>query len=473
MKEYLDNSNIKNIFDNENIDKIFYNNLAFTNGFCQYNNKKNNNKFYIKKHIKNNSIKNNENFKLNEISEIKNNETNCSPLADITGETYRIETIPIYNMNSPKSMEKIENLKFTYRNNSNLNSYTKNLSKTKNKKINKNISNSSIDEINISLKQLGNLRKNNSQTKVKSRNEEINRKILKSLNTNENSKNNTSLTKLNYKTKIKKPKINTSVKKNKNTKIFNKLAIKKESQIKFINKNDNNNKIIFLKKIIYKQNNSIKLLKEQNKNLIEKMRKMQEENESILELINSIQSDIFLSNINNDINKIGESYINPRVNFINKCLSEPNKKNNFRHFKENLLKSKKIIYTLYDNKNILSFDLINKKFNFIPILNQEFIYSFNKEINTLYSYNIFEDKIYVISGYNNDLLFIYNIKENQMKKFSNLKNNHMFGSLFILSNNNKEKEKLICLSGKYCKKVEIYIEDGDCWNDKMIVGMIK
>ena len=48
---------------------------------------------------------------------------------------------------------------------------------------------------------------------------------------------------------------------------FNNFMIKREHNFSYIS-NGKNNKIIFLQKIIYQQKNKIKLLKEQNKNLI-------------------------------------------------------------------------------------------------------------------------------------------------------------------------------------------------------------
>ena len=465
MKEDLDNSNIHNVFESDNIDNLFYKNFTFSNGFSDFNI----NNFYIKKHIKNNSMRsrNEDNLNFNGTSELKNINNNYNEIYDIK-ETPPIETIPIYNLKFQKSKDKIENTKIYEKNN--IHTYKKNINvsmKNKNKS-NKNISNSSIDEINISLKNLGNMPEIDNLKTMKSRNEKINGKITKFHKANEYSNINTvSNSKLNYKEKMKNMKINN----NKNKKIFKNLMIQYESQIKYINQNCNNNKISFLKKIINKQNNNIKLLIEQNKNLVEKMKKMHEENENVLGIINSIKSEMLISNNINKIN-IDENYINSNANLIDKCFTETNKRNNSLKIKENNLKPKNIIYSLYDNKKLLSYDFESKEFSFIPILNQDFISSFNKEINTLFSFSTIENKIFIISGYNNDLLFVYNIKENQIKKYSNLKNNHMFGSLFLLSNkNNNLKGKLICLSGKYNKKVEIYNEFDDSWDDKIFEEM--
>ena len=97
---------------------------------------------------------------------------------------------------------------------------------------------------------------------------------------------------------------------------------------------------------------------------------------------------------------------------------------------------------------------------------------FNKDINSLLLYNNISNRLYIIAGTNNDQLFIYDLNKDKIQTKSTLKNNHMCGSLLLLLNENNDiKTHLICLSGKYNKKVEIYNEENDIWDDKILEEM--
>ena len=501
MDDYLDNSK-NNIFDIDNFDNIYLSNLTYSNGFKQLFPKKNQNNFYIKKRVnKNIRNRNRNNSSHIEQPETMITEKNYYP-SDITENSLGIETIPIFNVKLSQSNEKNEKGKLDKQQKISLNKkIVKNLinkSKNKNKKINKNISNSSIDEINISLKKLninGCNNKNSSYIKDKNNNminssniisennknnNSINNKILKNKNSSfSNDVNNETKTKLNNKTKSKSKKVSFS---DNHKKMFNNLIIKNENRFCYINNiNENYKKIIFLKKIIYSQNINIKSLREQNQKLIEKIQKMNEENQSILELINSLKSEIILSNIiNQNKNKNenekeieGNDNTNSTKNMLKKYFTYPNENNNNAiEIKENIFNSNKIIYSLYNNNNLLSYNFAKNEFKLSPINNKDFQNNFNKEINTLFLFNNTKYIFYTIAGINNDQLFIYNIKLNKMEKKSKLKNNHMFGNLLLLPDNKiSEKGQLICLSGKFNKKVEIYNEENDSWNDKIIEEM--
>jgi hypothetical protein len=250
---------------------------------------------------------------------------------------------------------------------------------------------------------------------------------------------------------------------NKNIKIFKNLTAQKEGRFNYIG---NSSKINFLEKIISQQKDNIKLLREQNQNLIEKIQKMHEENMIILESINSLRMELDLSYNN----KVKENYRNSYI--MDESLSFYNTKNNSQIFEENNLNINQTIYSLYDNNNLLSYDYENNEFKLIPVMNEEFKKMFNKDINSLFLYNNIRKKLYIIIGQNNDQLFIYDFNKDKIETKSALKNNHMCGSLLLLLNEkNDSKTHLICLSGKYNKKVEIYNEENDLWDDKILEEM--
>ena len=69
-----------------------------------------------------------------------------------------------------------------------------------------------------------------------------------------------------------------------------------------------------------------------------------------------------------------------------------------------------------------------------------------------------ENKLYIITGKNYDMLYMYDSAKKKMDKLSGLKNNHSNGNLLLYDNN------IICLSGDYNKKVEIYSINKNEWN---------
>lgn len=411
MEDLLDNSNY-NIFDIDNIDDIYLNNLTYSNGF---NNNKinNNNTFYIKKKIKNSIKKKSFN---NEDMITKSFRHPLDSNKDLLG----IETIQIYNIKPSESKDKLKNENIGYEYHTFINN--ENVKNTLNNSYN-NKNNASIDEINISLKNLN-------KRACESKNSILKKK--KNNNISRNKKNNTN-------------------KFNKNSFFSNKSDAKSNTiyKSKKVNNGDKE-KIILLNKIIYKQNSYIKNLLEQNKNLIRKIKKMHEENESILQIIKNLKLEI-LQNNNEKIER-NDKNINKSLDKIEKAIN-----------------SEKMIYSLYDNKNILCYKFSINEFNLIPIYNKEFQNNFNKDINTLYLFSFLKEKFYAIIGNNNDIFFIYNLKSNTTEKHLKMNHNHTYGSLLLIGE--KDDDKLICLGGKYTKKIEIYNDGKESWDDNIIEEM--
>ena len=479
MNKYLEFSN-NNIFDIDNLNNLTYNNQTYSKGFIQINNSynkinisnKNINKniYYTKKKIINNSNTNRDDLSQIEVANTSSEKFN--QVSDSIQDVLKVETIPAFKFNMPKakSKDKIDN---------NIRDSIKNFNDMQKIYINKKCvksfldssqyndkdkSNSSIDEIKISLKKLNirqKLPKTNSQKNIKvpiSRNKPgFNSMLNQFINSTYLRHNTEASFKLRTKPNIKNDNLN------KNIKIFKNLTAQKEGRFNYIG---NSSKINFLEKIISQQKDNIKLLREQNQNLIEKIQKMHEENMIILESINSLRMELDLSYNN----KVKENYRNSYI--MDESLSFYNTKNNSQIFEENNLNINQTIYSLYDNNNLLSYDYENNEFKLIPVMNEEFKKMFNKDINSLFLYNNIRKKLYIIIGQNNDQLFIYDFNKDKIQAKSALKNNHMCGSLLLLLNEkNDSKTHLICLSGKYNKKVEIYNEENDLWDDKILEEM--
>ena len=149
----------------------------------------------------------------------------------------------------------------------------------------------------------------------------------------------------------------------------------------------------------------------------------------------------------------------------NLSLSEDNENKNDiinNLIQKNINLSNNAIFTIYNNNNkpiILAFDIENKAFSY-----QEFSDFNNFQENFQISEkngNIFmtvEKNLYIITGKNFDMLYMYDSEKKKMNKLCGLKNNHSNGNLLLYDNN------IICLSGDYNKKVEIYSINKNEWN---------
>ena len=137
---------------------------------------------------------------------------------------------------------------------------------------------------------------------------------------------------------------------------------------------------------------------------------------------------------------------------------------------ENKNISDKCIYaisSLTKSKSILCFDYINKKFSFRDYADfgefqENYLLSF--ENGNEYSKNnsiflVINNNYFIITGENCDMLYVYNSLERTMNKLCSLKNNHSNGALINYSDN------LICISGNYNKKVELFNQSKNIWTD--------
>lgn len=464
------NHSINNIFDvDNNIEDISYNNQTYCNGFGLDKLKRRNNKkiYYIKKRInQNNSITNKNNLTQIEPHNILS-PSQIEQDSDTIPQQFKIETMPLdfnkFKSKEKKVIEKRNSLKIgtnqIYIRKKNSNNFLK---------ASKKLSGSAIDEINISLKKLKTKPFkpiNNINTIPFKKNEYGNYKLVKNLdffnntdNSNNNSINNSNNT-INPYIKSYAFQENDNFQ---NNKFFDNLDIQNESRFSYISKS-HNSKIIFLQKLIYQQKNNLKSLREQNKNLLDKVKKLQEKSQSSLDIKTITKKDMKArdkddKNKNNEKNK-SDLKLNSNNETKSKFISIQEIKKDLMKNEENI-NEVKIIYCLYDKNNLLSYDFTNNEFKLKPIDNIDFKNSYNKDINTLLLHNNITNKLYIISGKNNDQLFIYDLNKGNFQKYSNLKNNHMFGALLNL------KKNIICLSGKFNKKVEIYNESNDKWDDK-------
>jgi hypothetical protein len=126
-------------------------------------------------------------------------------------------------------------------------------------------------------------------------------------------------------------------------------------------------------------------------------------------------------------------------------------------------RTSKLIYTIItqnDDIELLSFDVINHQFNIINFVDFDNFeadfkesYHNNEEDNfSIYLNSDKSDNFYIVTGKNCDKLYKYNIETNSMKKLYTFKNNHSNGCLLYIN------DKIICLSGNYNKKVEMFSE---------------
>ena len=127
------------------------------------------------------------------------------------------------------------------------------------------------------------------------------------------------------------------------------------------------------------------------------------------------------------------------------------------------------IYYKYEKPIILAFDIENKSFSFQDYSdfgnfeeNYKLSLKANESENINNDGNLFitiDTNLYIITGKNHDMLYMFDSIKKTINKLCDLKNNHSNGTLLKYENN------IICLSGIYNKKVEIYSIKKNEWND--------
>ena len=144
----------------------------------------------------------------------------------------------------------------------------------------------------------------------------------------------------------------------------------------------------------------------------------------------------------------------------NLTLSEECKKN-CENLKRNIALNPKSIFTIYENcikPVVLAFDIENKTFSFQDFYDfGNFEENFKLSLNRGNLYITIDTNLYIITGKNHDMLYMFDSIKKTMNKLCNLKNNHSNGSLLYFENN------LICLSGDHNKIVEMYSINKNEW----------
>ena len=237
------------------------------------------------------------------------------------------------------------------------------------------------------------------------------------------------------------------------------------------------NKFIALQSDIEFYKNEInKLIVKENKYLIDKTN--QEDNKLVYRRKNYEEMD---NNLNNNYIKIIENENNSNYFRRNEKQSEFNSKLklktdlniDYEHYltfnKIHQISDKCIfaISSLTKSKSILCFDYTTKSFSFLDYADfGDFQDNYSKSLE-----NIKEDQknksvfltvnynFYIITGENCDLFYVYNALERTINKLCSLKNNHSNGVMMDYNGN------IVCIGGSYNKKVELYNQAKNEWND--------
>ena len=284
-------------------------------------------------------------------------------------------------------------------------------------------------------------------------------------------------------------KLNGELNKQKN-KINKKNCIDKNDETKIKNNKDNNKdkKIFRIKYNTLKQNVKNK---DKNNNLSNNLNISIPENKILSPKL--IQNTNIQNNNNNtNLEKFikGSSILNDSQNiFSQKSQTTLSTSKNLIRYTSNSYKSffpnfekiseekeNKYIYTLYysimhinNNKNIqvsaICFDPENASFKSKKIenkndFNKNFYESINKNNNTIKNIYISKnDDFYIVTGGKCNKFYRYKFKENILEQKCDLKYNHSHGGIICY------KGQIICLSGNYNKKVEVFSENDNTWVD--------
>jgi len=113
----------------------------------------------------------------------------------------------------------------------------------------------------------------------------------------------------------------------------------------------------------------------------------------------------------------------------------------------------KMIFSVFDKKRVLRFDMENKVFKVIEFADFENFEENYRSAGSI-SVNVF-DGLIVVCGKNFDMCYYYSHLKHSMKKLSNLSYNHENGTLFY----NEYSNNMLCLGGRNTRKVEKYVND--------------
>lgn len=378
------------------------------------------------------------------------------------------------------------------------------LIKNKNRKSEINDENKDISNINNKTYEFNKLLYNNYIT----RKDKIN--YDKQINRNRNKQNlfnkknnKTSYVKLNHNLNNIKKQISNNLSKIKKRNYIKESKMDKLNIYSFsfslINNNNNTNNIIIenLNKEIYAKNQEIleyknRLIAQQKdvefyKNEIYKLKQL---NNKYFNNMNQEKKKLAYKNIfsedinynlnpnysnNNKKNKLTYKYNNQdrsglssKLN-LNTNLNIDNPKY-YLTFGQNQLLGDKCIFAISSItklQSILCFDYTTKLFSYIDYADfGDFQNNFlktcentneiqkNKSIYLTVNYNF-----YIITGENYDLFYVLNAQKRTINKLCSLKNNHSNGALLSYNGN------IICLSGNYNKKVELYNEAKNLWTN--------
>ena len=461
IQKNLNRSYINDIYENNNIYKIDYNSKGKKNSKTINNN--NENFMYINKdspinackntidlkynYLKNDKEKENDNIYFNNNFNKKNKNRSCLSSAEKTNKIF--EKIISSKKRKDVYISLNPNKNITNKN-TGYNSNKDKVKKYKNFKDNKNIFN--ICEINkednykyLKKFQTVNTKRNNSYLtnylKINS--------FYFSINANQKINND----ELNF---LKNELINKNKEifeyKNKINSLLKELELYKNKKISskltnINNKTENTNYLIYHKKSKEEikrnnnQNNNNNFLKDKHetKYISINNNKYEKENKINNNKYNNLKSKL---NIKTDLNISKDDYY----------ISESLEKYNI---------SEKCIYTIISltkTKSILCFDYTNKKFSFRDFADfgdfqENYLLSFENGNNNLKNNSIFliiNYNYYIVTGENCDMLYVFNSFKRTMNKLCSLKNNHSNGALINYSND------IICISGNYNKKVELY-----------------
>ena len=169
---------------------------------------------------------------------------------------------------------------------------------------------------------------------------------------------------------------------------------------------------------------------------------------------------------------------------IDTNLSINNELNIFTKLNKNIEISSKTVFTIYeylDKIYILCFDFENRKFSLRDFADynnfeQNYKLSLKSKENKKGNFNNREgnlflmkgNNLYIVTGKNYDMLYSYDPSKKAMYKLCSLKNNHSNGGLISFNDNS-----LLCISGDYNKKVELFSISKNEWNDYLSETLIE
>lgn len=147
---------------------------------------------------------------------------------------------------------------------------------------------------------------------------------------------------------------------------------------------------------------------------------------------------------------------NNKSSWISRLRTKPEHRTSFSQSGEKTENLEDLIFAVFDQKIIISFEVPTQIFCNIGFIDQgNFAENYTKEGSMSLNVN---NSLYIITGENYNLLYQFSPITKTMNFLTKLNTNHSFGGFIA-----KDRDHYLCISGAYNKNIEVYSTHNNKW----------